>query len=128
MSLMESKIKLLKKMFVYSEKLLNISNKIEISLNGYFDKYFDYYKFGLKNIHSLNESTFNYRFYNEIYNIKENLDDFSFLYRYLNEIIDFMEKIIVVYGRFIKNETLLKEIESLNLNPNVNISEFFDLI
>ena len=135
MSLKESKIKLLTKIYTYLNKLLNISNSIEYTLN--FVNHFDYDKYNLINIHSLNENTFNYNMYNFYYEMIDNINNidnindfdnkFKYVYRMFNKTIDKLENIIKVYSKFIKHNILcLVLVNDLNLNNNVkNYSEFF---
>ena len=137
MSLKESKIKLLKSNYNYSEKLLNICNKIEYNLN--YVNSFEYSKYNLINIHSVNENTFNFSFENN-YNVlinnysemnkKEFNYIYSFVYKQLNYLIDLLENIIKMYSKYIKKDILLKvQINNLMFNTEIDnkfISEFFN--
>ena len=128
MVLSERKIKMLKNRMSYFDKLLNITNKIEYNFNRFN---INIEQFNLISIHSINESTFNYKMYEQYYNIvqnKENINEnFSNVYKFIENNIDLLENVIKVYGKFIKYDILLNiQIKDLNLNTNVNNKfEFF---
>lgn len=128
MNIKESKIKLLKKYYKYSEQLLNILNKIEYNLN--YVQNFEYTNYNLINIHSIIEQTFNFSFehnYNILINNyndmnRQNFNNvYSFVYKQLNNLIDYLENIIKIYSKYIKYDILLNIlIKNLKLNTKFN--------
>ena len=125
MSIKKSKIKLLKKLYEYSKKLLNICNRIEYLFNRFN---IDMYNYNLNNIHSEIENTFNYKLFDNLYYIFDNnsLKNYSYVYKTLNNYIEQLENIIKIYKPYLKNIDILTNIliNDLKLNTHVDKSNF----
>ena len=120
--------KTINKLSIENTILLYYCNRIEYNLNyenngKYLSKYYKKFNDGilLNDIHLLNENVF--KFYLSLNNNYKN--DLKVK---LNE-NQYLKDIIIFHKKFIKDKTLIKEINNLMLNNKINnINVFFDRI